>query len=477
MTALNDSTLSRLAARVSVPAYDRARVRPAVVHIGVGAFHRAHQADYLDRALRQGHLEWGIRGVGLLPGDAAVRDALAPQDHLYTLVDLDPTGVARARVVGSIVDYRYGPDAPEALCEVLAGPETRIVSLTITEGGYSPRSGAGTPRGANVFAYIVDALRCRRDRGLAPFTVMSCDNVEHNGDVARRAVLDHAATVEPALADWIAGHGAFPNSMVDRITPSTTPEVIAAVRDDYGIDDAWPVRSESFTQWVIEDRFTSGRPPLEDVGVNIVGDVAPYEMMKLRLLNASHQIMSHLGLLAGHRYVHEVMADDVLGPYVMSYMRNEAVSTLQPVPGIDLDAYIDQLGRRFSSSAISDTLERQVVDASVRIPKFVLPVIRDRLAAGAPVGHAALTLAAWCAACESNDHAMPDRLGATLRRLSWADHDAPGAFLENREVFGDLATTTVRLRVAYQQAKRDLQDLGPRGAARALLAGTAVGRV
>jgi mannitol 2-dehydrogenase len=393
-------------------------------------------------------------------------DSGDPQDCLYTLLTRDPDGAGHARVIGSLVDYRFAPQDPDGVQRTLASPTTRIVSLTITEGGYDA---VDTPRQHDVFTYLTDALRRRRDDGIPPFTVMSCDNIEHNGDVACAAVIAAADRVDPTLAEWISRNVAFPNSMVDRITPATTPEVIAAVRDDYGVDDAWPIQSESFTQWVIEDRFSNGRPPLQDVGVSVVADVAPYEMMKLRLLNASPQIMSYLGLLAGFRYVHDVMDDEDLGRFVMSYMRTEAAPTLAPVPGVDLGPYIDQLGQRFSGKTISDTLDRQIVDASVRIPKFVLPVIRDRLAADAPITHAALALAAWCTAYEDPELTMVDRASNELRRLSWADHDSPGAFVANPDVFGDLASN-VRLRVAYQQAKRNLRDLGPRGAIRAVSA-------
>lgn len=464
MTPLNNSTLAKLSDAVRTPTYRRDAVRPGIVHIGAGAFHRAHQANYVDQLLHRDELDWGICGVGTVAGDVAVRDALVPQDTLYTLVTRAPDGAAQARVIGSIVRYHYAPDNPAVVLDALAAATTKIVSLTITEGGYDNATAAPAH---NVFDYLTEALRRRRDAGLPPFTVMSCDNIEHNGNVARRAVLANADRHGDGLATWIDRHGAFPNSMVDRITPATTGDVVAMVHADYGIADNWPIQSESFTQWILEDQFTCGRPSFEQVGVTVVSDVAPYELMKLRLLNASHQIMSYLGLLAGHRYVHDVMADPDLGGFVMSYMRTEAAPTLGPVPGVDLETYINQLGQRFSSAAISDTLSRQIVDASVRIPKFVLPVVRDRLRADAPIDHAALALAAWCSAYEHPELTMTDRVSTELLRLSWADHDNPGSFLDNPAVFGDLSTS-VRLRVAYQQAKRTLRDLGPRGAVHAL---------
>lgn len=466
MTALNTANLPIVARSMAVPSYDRSTVRPGIVHFGVGAFHRAHQADYLDQLLSQGHLEWGICGVGALAADSAVIDNLAPQDHLYTLITRDPDSASHTRVIGSLIDFRLAPHDPTGVVEILARPGTRVVSLTITEGGYDAPPPA--PGQWDTFRYLVEALRRRRDSGTDPFTVMSCDNVEHNGAVARKAVIEAADRTDTGLAEWINRNVAFPNSMVDRITPATTVEVVDTLRREYGVEDNWPIQSESFTQWVIEDEFTSGRPPLEDVGVSMVNDVLPYEMMKLRLLNASHQIMSYLGLLAGHRYVHEVMSDGALGEFVTAYMREEAAPTLAPVPGVDVPVYIDQLRQRFSSTTISDTLSRQIVDASVRIPKFVLPVIRDRLRVGARIDHAALALAAWCAAYEQSDLTMTDRASDSLRRLAWSDREEPGRWVSNPEVFGDLASCD-QLKTAYRQAKTALRELGPRAAAQTLV--------
>lgn len=484
MTDLRRTTLTDLLPTVTVPQYETGNTGCAIVHFGVGAFHRAHQAMYLDRILTAGHTDWTECGVGVLAGDAKMRDVLNRQDHLYTLITVAPDGGRDARVIGAITDYLYAPDDPQAVIDVLASPTTRIVSLTITEAGYgiSDETGEFEPRDedvlrdlndmtapASVFGLLTAGLALRRDRGIAPFTVMSCDNIEHNGSVARKALTTFAWHHDVDLASWIDQYVAFPSSMVDRITPATTPAVIADVLGEFAIDDEWPVRSESFVQWVLEDKFSCGRPPFENVGVQMVDDVMPYEHMKLRLLNASHQVMSYLGLLAGHTHVHEVMGDPDLSAFVTSYMRNEAAPTLGPVPGIDVPEYIVQLSERFSSPALRDTLERQIVDGSARIPKFIVPVLRDRLARDQSIEHIALTLAAWCDVYARGSVPMVDDNSDLLRRLSQTDRDNPGTFLDNRAVFGELVDSQ-RLRLAYQRAKRLLQDLGPRRAAREVAA-------
>src|SRR3954451_16505331 len=308
MQPLNEKTLASLDASVTSPPYDRGRVRTGIVHIGVGGFHRSHEAVYIDRLLERGEAEeWGICGVGVLPSDRRMAEVMAAQDHLYTLVVKHADGTLEARVVGSIVEYLFAPDDPEAVIEKMADPQTRIVSLTVTEGGYhvSPVTGAFDPTDPDIahdlqqgatprttFGLITEALRRRRERGSAPFTIASCDNIQHNGDVARSTFTAFAALQDPDLGVWMQREVSFPNSMVDRITPATTDEDRAEVAKRYGVDDGWPVVCEPFTQWVLEDRFGLGRPPVEDAGVQVVDDVEPYELMKLRLLNASHQALA-----------------------------------------------------------------------------------------------------------------------------------------------------------------------------------------
>lgn len=479
MPTLGADTVGMLGPGVAVPTYDRGAITASIVHLGVGNFHRAHQAMYVDRLLRAGETGWGICGVGVLPGDASMRDALGAQDGLYTLSTAAPNGVRRTRVIGSIVDYRFAPDDPPAVVARLAAPATRIVSLTITEGGYGvdDATGAFAPTDESTLAdlggravprsalgLLVAALAQRRDGGVAPFTVMSCDNIQGNGDVARAALTGFAGHRDVALGEWIASEVAFPSSMVDRITPATT----GAVRDDValqlGVGDRWPVRAESFTQWVLEDRFPSGRPPFDTVGVQLVDDVEPYELMKLRLLNASHQAMCHLGLLDGATFVHEVCGDPVYREFLLGYMRDEARPTLRPVPGVDLDRYCAELLDRFTNEVIADTLVRLTVDGSDRIPKFLLPVVRERLAIGGRIDHAALVLAAWSRFVEgATAVAVIDRRLDELRAAAAAERERPGAFLDLRSVFGDLGSSD-RLREEFVAARADLLDVGPRRA-------------
>jgi mannitol 2-dehydrogenase len=468
---LSEAALPGLA--ISGPAYDRAKLRVGIVHVGVGGFHRAHQAMYLDRLMDAGlAYDWGICGLGVLPGDADMRDALAAQDHLYTLVIKHADGSTEARVIGSIIDFVHAPDDPEYAVERLSDPDVRIVSLTITEGGYNfnqatgafdaqnpdvvhdleaaaaARRGEGAAGPRSVFGLVVEALNRRRERGIAPFTILSCDNIQGNGDVARRQFVAYAALRDPELAGWIEREAAFPNSMVDRITPVTSPDDRRHVAEAYGIVDRRPVVCEPFTQWVLEDRFVGReprRPPLEAAGVQLVADVEPYELMKLRLLNASHQALCYPGYLSGYRFVHEVCADPSFAEFLLAYMDREATPTLQPVPGIDLNAYKHQLLERFANPAIRDTLARLCAESSDRIPKWLLPVVRDNLAAGRPVDLSAAIVASWARYAEAIDEqgapiAVVDQRSeqVTLAAARQREGD-PLAFVRDRDLFGDLA--------------------------------------
>jgi len=484
MVKLSASALGVISERVDTPAYDRSAVKTGIVHFGVGSFHRSHEAMYVDRLLRAGGNDtWGICGVGVLASDSRMRQVMRDQDDLYTLVVKHPDGESQARVIGSITEYLFAPDDPGAVVEKLASASTRIVSLTVTEGGYSVNDATGEfdATGADtiadlqpnavlrtVFGLMTEALRLRRDRGIAPFTVMSCDNIQGNGHVAGIALTSFARIKNPELGEWIAENVSFPNSMVDRITPATTPASIAAVADTYGVDDKWPVVSEAFAQWVLEDAFTIGRPDFASVGVHMVGDVKPYEFMKLRLLNASHQAMSYLGLLAGFTYVHEVVVDAIFVDFLLDYMVNEASPTLRPIPGVDLDAYRHELISRFSNIAIADTLERQAVDGSQRIPKFLLPVVRDQLSTGGQIDHAALVLAAWSVFLEGVDEsgqplAISDVRSQRLRDAVGREVDDPGALLDLTDVFGELGQNQ-RLRDAYIAARIAIKTNGAMGA-------------
>jgi len=470
---------------VDRPDYDRSLVTEGVVHFGVGGFHRAHQAMYLDALMNQGEAyDWGIVGVGTMPQDARMRDVLTAQDGLYTLVVKHPDGRREPRVIGSMLRYLLAADDPGAVLAAMRAADTRIVSLTITEGGYlfHPSTGeldasapliqpdlvdGATP--STPFGFIVEALRLRREDGTPPFTVMSCDNIPGNGDVARRMVTAFARLKDPELAAWLESSVRFPNSMVDRITPVTAPEDIEALREDTGVEDAWPVVCEPFTQWALEDAFeggAAGRPPLEDVGVQLVPDVEPYELMKLRLLNASHQALCYLGILSGYRYAHEVCQDPLFRAFLLSYMDREATPTLHDVPGVDLTAYKHQLIERFANPEVRDTLARLCAESSDRIPKWLVPVIRTNLAKDGEIERSALVVASWARYAEGTDEQgrrieVVDQLKDRVMAAATRQQDEPLAFVEDQQLFGDLAGDG-RFAEAYLRQLGRLHEVGAR---------------
>lgn len=482
MQPLNATSLPSLSALVPTPTYHRDRVRTGIVHFGVGGFHRSHQAMYLDRLMGGNTaLDWGICGVGVLPSDRGMNDAMQAQDCLYTLVVKHPDGSLEPRVIGSIVEYLFAPDDPEAVIEKLADERTRIVSLTVTEGGYNFHAVTGefdasfpdvvhdlqpgtAPK--TTFGLITEALVRRRRRDLPPFTVMSCDNIQGNGDAARKSFVAFAALRDPELGAWVQQQVCFPNSMVDRITPVTTAEDTAEVGRRFGIDDQWPVVCEPFTQWVVEDKFGGSRPPWEDVGVQLVDDVEPYELMKLRLLNASHQALCYFGYLAGYRLVHDVCQDALFQRLLLAYMDQEATPTLQPVPGIDLEEYKQELITRFSNPNVRDTVARLCAESSDRITKWLLPVIRQNLATGGEITRSAAVVASWARYAEGVDEQgrpieVVDRLKDTLMANARRQREDPLAFIANREVFGDLIDDE-RFTSLYRAALVSLHTHGAR---------------
>ncbi len=488
-STLSNRTLSHLAQDLPVPTYDRSQVRTGIVHLGVGGFHRAHQAMYLDRLMNEGKaMEWGICGVGVLPGDRRMKEALSAQDGLYTLVVKHSEGTMEPRVIGSVVDYLLAPDDPEAVVERMADPAIRIVSLTVTEGGYGidPVTGEFDPSTPGVaadlepgatptttFGLVVEALARRRQRGVPPFTVMSCDNLQGNGHLSQRSFTAFATLRDPDLGAWVGREVAFPNAMVDRITPVTTPNDIALVRDRFGVDDAWPVVCEPFTQWVLEDRFPTGRPPLEDVGVQLVQDVEPYELMKLRLLNASHQALCYFAYLAGYRLVHEACQDPLWARFLRQYMDAEATPTLEPVPGVDLDTYKSTLLERFSNAQVRDTVARLCAESSDRIPKWLVPVVHAQIASGGPLHRSAAVVASWARYAEGVDEQgnpieLVDRLADRLQERARRQREEPLAFLADRALFGDLVDDE-RFVAAYLSALESLHRDGARATLQALV--------
>ncbi len=481
MTKLSAECLSGLDDSIIRPVYDRQTIRQGIVHIGVGGFHRAHQAIYTEQLLNRGEArEWGLCGVGLRPEDQNMRHALAAQDYLYTLYELGDSDDTQTQVVGAIGDFILAQDDPKKLIEKLASEETRIVSLTITEGGYCTDDSTGefnahlpqiqldlnnpdSPQ--TVFGYLTAALNLRRERGIAPFTVMSCDNLPHNGEVVRKALLTFAGLQNRELGQWIEQNVTFPNAMVDRITPMTSDEHREQLRLTTGIEDRWPVVAEPFIQWVLEDRFCNGRPEWEKVGVQFTDDVTPYEEMKIRLLNGSHLAMTYLGFLLGYRFAHETMEDDLLRGYVRAYMDLDVTPTLSDVPGIDLEEYKDTLIERFSNRAICDQLSRICSDGSSKFPKFVLPTLLDMIGQGKPLERIALIIAAWAHYLRGVDekgeqYSIPDPRAGWLQEAIGGTADVAESFLGLEDVFGMTIPRSLEFVNAFRLQLERLQQYG-----------------
>jgi mannitol 2-dehydrogenase len=477
---LSLTTLGQLPAGVTAPKYRREDLKAGILHIGVGNFHRAHQAVYLDELFNAGlDHDWAIVGAGVRDADKLMREKLREQDWLTTVVEQEASAT-RAHVTGAMIDFIEPFDIPRTMA-LLSGPGIRIISLTITEGGYyiSPATQAfdpnhpdivwdaqniATPRTA--FGLIVAGLSQRRASGVAPFTVMSCDNIPGNGHVTQNAVAGLAELVDPSLAQWIRDSVAFPNAMVDRITPATTDRERKIAAETYGVEDAWPVFCEEFKQWVIEDHFPSGRPRWEKVGVTFTTDVGPYEHMKIRILNGGHAAIAYPGGLLDIHFVHEAMEDPQIRAFLKRLTEQEIIPVLPPPPGVSLEDYRLLIERRFSNPKIGDTIARLCFDGSNRQPKFILPTVTDRLKVNASFAGLALVSALWARYCygesESGKTIAPndpawDRLRAAARQA----RDNPGAFLELRDIFGDLAKTPEYV-VAFTSALSSLWTQGVR---------------
>jgi mannitol 2-dehydrogenase len=468
---------------VHLPAYDRSKLTPGIVHIGLGNFHRAHMAVYLDDlfAMGLGH-DWAILGAGVRDGDARMREALKAQDCLSTVIELDPAGKT-ARRIGSMIDFLPVEPDNAALIAAMSRPEIRIVSLTVTEGGYfiDPATGRFDPRapeiahdGANpdrpgtAFGAIVAALKARRAAGVPPFTVMSCDNLPGNGQVTKAAVAGTARLSDPALADWIEALVAFPNGMVDRITPATGPRE-RAMAAAFGLDDPVPVTCEPFRQWVLEDNFPAGRPPLEKVGVTLTPHVHAFEMMKIRILNGGHATIAYPGGLMDIEYVHEAMAHPLIRGFLDKVETEEIIPYVPPVPDTNISDYYRLIVQRFSNPEVADTERRLCLDGSNRQPKFIIPSIRDALAAGGKVDGLALVSALWCRYCHGEtDSGTPippnDPNWDYLQAQSRAAKDAPVVWLQMKPIYGDL-NKDVRFVAAFTRA---LNALWKNGTARTL---------
>ncbi|MCP1478890.1 mannitol 2-dehydrogenase [Pseudomonas chlororaphis] len=478
---LNRHNLHHLAPEVRLPAYNLTETRQGMVHIGVGGFHRAHQAYYTDALMNTGEgLDWSICGVGLRAEDRRARDDLAGQDYLFTLFELGDSDAAEVRVIGAISDMLLAEDGARALIDKLADPQIRIVSLTITEGGYCIDDSSGEfmahlpqiqhdlahpQQPQTVFGFLCAALAQRRAAGVPAFTLMSCDNLPHNGAVTRKALLAFAGQRDTELRDWIATHVSVPNAMVDRITPMTSTAHRLQLHDQHGIDDAWPVVCEPFAQWVLEDKFVSGRPAWEKVGVQFTDDVTPYEEMKIKLLNGSHLALTYLGFLKGYRFVHETMADPLFVAYMRAYMDLDVTPQLAPVPGIDLDDYKDTLVARFSNRAIADQLERVCSDGSSKLPKFSVPTLNRLIADGRDTERAALVVAAWARYLKGVDengetYRIPDPRAAFCQALVADDALISQRLLAVEEIFGSAIPNSPAFVEAFERCYSSLRDDG-----------------
>jgi mannitol 2-dehydrogenase len=455
-TAVAELNLGAIASRdVPVPRYDRRALSPRILHIGVGGFHRAHMAVYTDECATIGET-WGIKGAGLLEADRRMAQVLAAQDRLYTVIERDSDG-SYPRIVGSIVDFSFVAGDADALNREVADPDVAILSLTITEGGYS------VERANPTIEAIVSALDARRRAGGRPITILSCDNLPGNGDVARHAVSTIADLRGAELARYVESACTFPNSMVDRITPQTKDEDRAWLRDAIGIDDGWPVVCERFRQWVIEDRFVAGRPQWEDVGVLFTERVHDWELYKLRMLNASHSCMAYLMALAGVTYVDEAMSIPVLRRYLDQLMTTEAIPTLSAIPGYPPSDYADTVLRRFENTGVRDQIARLCIDGTAKFRGFLIPTIEAQLARGGPVVLAALALAAWrrYLGTVPDDERAPDPHGARAVALARDAVDDPAVFLELEEVFTAPLRESHVFRDAFVAAAHELAAEGP----------------
>ena len=478
---LNLNNLHGLPTEVKLPAYSLSDTRQGIAHIGVGGFHRAHQAYYTDALMNTGEaLDWAICGVGLRAEDRRARDDLQEQDYLFTLFELGDSDDTEVRVIGAIRDMLLAEDDAQALIDKLADPQIRIVSLTITEGGYCIDDSNGefmahlpqiqhdlthphTPK--TVFGFVCAALAKRRASGTPAFTVMSCDNLPHNGAVTRKALLAFAALLDPELRHWIDENVSFPNAMVDRITPMTSTAHRLQLADKHGIDDAWPVVCEPFVQWVLEDKFVSGRPAWEKVGVQFTDDVSPYEEMKIKLLNGSHLALTYLGFLKGYRFVHETMNDPLFVRYMRAYMDLDVTPQLAPVPGIDLTEYKDTLVARFSNQAIADQLERVCSDGSSKFPKFTVPTINRLIADGRETKRAALVVAAWALYLKGIDengdaYSIPDPRAAFCQGLVADDELIAERLLGVEEIFGTAIPKSAEFVAAFEWCCQSLREVG-----------------
>lgn len=456
---LNNLNLSKIEGEVAIPKYNRDNVKTGIVHVGIGGFHRSHEAFYTDQLLHdESNTDWGICGVALLDFDTKIYQTLKAQDGLYTLVVKELDGSLTKRVVGSIVEVLYAPENPLKVVAKMASPEVKIISLTITEGGYNYDEATGEFNFENpliqhdldnpeapktIFGYLTQALKLRKENGLQGVTIQSCDNIQGNGHMTEKMLLSYVKVAEPELMSWIDEHVSFPNAMVDRITPATSPVDISNLKETSGIDDAWPVVCEPFKQWVIEDDFKAGRPAWEQVGAQFVENVEPYEKMKLQLLNAGHSVLGILGALIGYDTIDEAANNPSINAFLRAYMGTEVTPVLNDLKGVNLEGYEVSLLQRFGNVYIKDQIDRICSESSAKFPIFILPTVNAQLKSNGNIEHAAFVTAAWAIYSlgeDKNGNALniKDAMKSILEEKAIASKDNPTAFLDIESIFGKL---------------------------------------
>lgn len=479
---LNTEQLSQIPTSVMRPGYERHQLQHGIVHIGVGGFHRAHQALYTEDLMEShGVTEWGICGVGLRVQDKGMEKAMLSQDCLYTLIERH-YDQEEARIIGVMTEYLFAPDRPQEVLEKMASSEVRIVSLTITEGGYCYNEATqefdhtnpmvlhdlknpNEPMG--IFGFLAEALHRRKERGIAPFTIMSCDNIQGNGNLTQSMVLAFAQLRDPILRQWIEQQVSFPNSMVDRITPMTADQDKTTIQEKWGFHDQWPVVAESFKQWVIEDNFCNGRPSWEKVGVQFTKDVLPYEKMKIRLLNASHAAAAYLAYLDGFEYFHEALSDSLYQRYLEQMMDEEITPLLPEVTGVDLSEYKKTLIERFANPTVKDQMVRLCTDGSARMPKFLLPSIEEQLQQGGSIRLLSLAIAGWFRFLAGFDErgdtiVINDPQAELLNTRARLGRKDPSPLLNLNHIFGDVLPQNPQFVALLKENLQDLYEDGVR---------------
>ena len=477
---LNAQNINQFADRVAVPKYDRTSVKAGIVHIGIGGFHRAHQAFFTDQLLHtKGNENWGICGIALLDFDKKIFNTLKEQDGLYTLVVKELDGSLTKTIIGSIVEYLFAPENPKAVIEKMADEAIKIITLTITEGGYNYNEATKKFDFSNpliqhdlknpsnpktIFGYLTQALKLRKARNSNGLSIQSCDNIQGNGHVAKKMLLSFVEKANPELVDWIKSKVSFPNSMVDRITPATSSLDISNLKETSGIEDAWPVVCEPFNQWVIEDDFIDGRPAWETVGAQFVEDVLPYEKMKLSLLNAGHSVLGILGALVGYDTIDEAVNNQNIRTFLNNYMDTEVTPILGDLEGINLTTYKQSLLQRFGNIYIKDQIDRICSESSAKFPIFILPTVKAQLKENDSIEYAAFVIAAWAIyslGLDENGKSLniKDAMAEVLHNKAMEAKDKPSLFLEIETVFGGIKESAVFVK-AFTNAYQNILKYG-----------------